>query len=60
MATSKQQKSVSAEAYGIFNLQVYEPKIFEKNEQEKELILDRMQKSFLFKGMDEKNFDIIL
>ena len=60
MSALKQRSSISAEAYGRFNQQTYIPKIIEKTEEQKTMVREKMLKSFLFKAMDDRNFEIII
>ena len=56
----KQRASISAESYGLFNQQSKTFIVIEKNEEEKKLIRDKMLKSFLFKEVDDRNYEIII
>ena len=56
----RQRCSISAESYGTFNQQVFTPKIFPKTDEQKQMVKEKMLKSFLFKAMDDRNFEIII
>jgi len=57
----RQRVSISAESYGRFNQQEsYTPKVIPKTEEQKTLVKEKMLKSFLFKAMDDRNFEVII
>lgn len=57
----KERTSVSAEAYGVWNVQkAFTPPVHPKSDDQKERIKAVLQKSFLFSALDSKDFDIVI
>jgi len=55
------RSSVSAEAYGIFNVkQEFVPKVVEKSEEQIQRIQEKVLKSFIFNNLDEKDLKIVI
>lgn len=53
--------SVSAEAFGAFNKKEdFKPKTIEKSAEVKAAILDKIESSFMFSGLDEKEKQIVV
>jgi len=53
--------SVSAEAYGNFNKKEnYKPKVVPKTQQQKDKIAMRLNQSFMFSSLDEKEKEIVI
>ncbi|KAF4675526.1 hypothetical protein FOL47_007664 [Perkinsus chesapeaki] len=58
---SKARASVSAEAYGAWNVkQEYTPPVYPKDDEQKARIKDVLSKSFLFAALDDKDFAIVV
>lgn len=56
-----QRISVSAEVYGQFNKkEEYTPKIVEKTPEAKAAIMERLNQSFMFANLDDKEKDIVI
>lgn len=57
----KERTSVSAEAYGVWNVQKsFTPPVHPKSDEQKDRIKAVLQKSFLFSALDSKDFDIVI
>lgn len=57
----KERTSVSAEAYGVWNVQkAFTAPVHPKSDEQKERIKAVLQKSFLFASLDSKDFDIVI
>lgn len=55
------RSSVSAEAFGVFNQKsAFKARVVEKHNDAKEQILDKINKSFMFSGLDEKEKMIVV
>jgi len=55
------RSSVSAEAYGNWNVKKeFEPKVYEKTDDQKKRIKEVLSGSFLFQSVDGKDFDVLL
>ena len=53
--------SVSAEVYGIYNkMENFKPKVFPKNEEQKNKILEKMEQNFLFKNLDKEEKNTVI
>lgn len=56
-----QRSSVSAEAFGTYNLKrAYQQKIIQKNSEQRERILNIMEKSFLFRILEDNEKETVL
>ena len=61
--TSKKgpRKSVSAEAFGVWNRKSdFKPRVVEKSQDTKQKILKRLQQSFLFNSLTDKELSIVV
>ena len=57
----KFRQSVSAEAFGQFNKKVeFQPRVIEKDEETKEKIRERLNESFMFASLDDKDLKIVI
>lgn len=57
----KSRSSVSAEAFGVWNVKgSYLPKVVEKTPEQRERILKRLCRSFMFSALDEKEQGIVI
>lgn len=55
------RSSVSAEAFGTWNQQKeFTPKVFSKSEEQKNRIVDKLNKAFMFSGLDDTELDIVI
>jgi cAMP-dependent protein kinase regulator len=60
-APPKFRKSVSAEAYGLYNKKGYfNARTIDKEEKTKEDIKERLLKSFMFASLDERDLEIVI
>jgi cAMP-dependent protein kinase regulator len=56
-----QRCSVSSEVYGVFNkIDNFVPPINPKNDQQRNRILDKISKSFMFGSLDEKDLETVI
>lgn len=61
MITKNQRSSVSAEAYGVFNIKaVFVPKVIKKSNEQKNRITQKIMKSILFNSLDEKELNTVI
>lgn len=60
-APPKQRISVSAEAYGQFNKKgSYVPKVVPKTQEQKNRIKKRLEQSFIFSSLEDKDKEIVI
>lgn len=56
-----QRSSVSAEVYGMFNKkQDFVPRVIEKNEEQRNRILNKVSQSFLFNSLEENELNTVI
>ncbi|CAD8144423.1 unnamed protein product [Paramecium octaurelia] len=61
VAARKQRASISAEAYGQYNRkESFQPRVIVKTQQQKEVIGKRLEQSFMFASLDQKEKDIVI
>ncbi len=61
MAGRGQRASVSAEAYGQFNMKGdFKARVIEKTEEQRQRILSRVMQSFLFNSLEDKELETVL
>nr|CAI39134.1 cAMP-dependent protein kinase, regulatory subunit 1-4 [Paramecium tetraurelia] len=61
VAARKQRASISAEAYGQYNRkESFQPRVIVKTQQQKEKIGKRLEQSFMFASLDQKEKDIVI
>jgi len=55
------RKSISAEAYGLYNKKpVFVPKVIEKSDEAKEKIRAKLSQVFMFQLIDDKELKIVI
>ncbi|CAD8047856.1 unnamed protein product [Paramecium primaurelia] len=60
-AARKQRASISAEAYGQYNRkESFQPRVIVKTQQQKEKIGKRLEQSFMFASLDQREKDIVI
>ncbi|CAD8141548.1 unnamed protein product [Paramecium pentaurelia] len=60
-AARKQRASISAEAYGQYNRkESFQPRVIIKTQQQKEKIGKRLEQSFMFASLDQREKDIVI
>jgi cAMP-dependent protein kinase regulator len=53
--------SVSAEAFGSWNRkEAFVPRVIPKTQEQKDTIIDRLNKAFMFEALDDKERDIVV
>lgn len=54
-------RTISAEAYGIYNKKSsFKPKVVEKTNEQRQRIIQRLDKAFMFSALDEKEKNIVI